>query len=201
MLYTKLVAHQLLIKHAPGAYVIVALDRSLSRWSDMIHKIGAFDPGAKFYLIRQYGEGQRFIRPLLVKELFALMGAQLSEIYTTTELADLVSRVPHRTMCRLLGSAYHLTAELAHWVASICSADRLIPRGTEEICFNSANKNNKFRCWGFVAEILEGLVRELFHVNVTSLAFLKGRRAPTLSVRYCDINFMFTCQGKSESLW
>ncbi len=110
----------------------------------MIDKIGTIDPGAKFYLIRQYGEGQRFIRPLLVKELFALMGAQLSEIYTTTELADLVSRVPHRTMCRLLGSAYHLAAELAHWAASICSADRLIPRGTEKIVLIAQIRTTSF---------------------------------------------------------
>ena len=154
LLYTKFVAHQLLIKHAPGAYVVVALDRSLSRWSDMIDKISTIDPGVKFYLIRQHGEGQRFIRPLLVKELFGLMCAHLSEIYTTTELADLVSRVPHRTMCRVLGSAHHLAAELAHWVASICSADRLIPRGADEILEGEQPVSLLgFRCWGFVVGV------------------------------------------------
>ena len=128
IMYAKLVAERVLKRVSSTVYAVMAVDRSVSRWSDMFDMIGTIDPGGKFYLIVQEPAGERCVRPLTIKELARLQGFDISEVFTPAQLAQLIQVLPHRTMCKVLGQMYHVGAELAHFVAALCSVPRLHPR-------------------------------------------------------------------------
>ena len=121
--YTKLRAEKMHERYPPQSCIVLPWDRSLKRWSkDVIDECPTIEPGSKFYVLRRHPIGQKCLRPLIVRELYRLQGAEMHEIYDSRQIAEIVKRFQFRTMIKVLGHGYHWGVELSHFASSMASS-------------------------------------------------------------------------------